>query len=100
MKDLTDEIALLDENALHEFRIDDVRLQGDRAEFLLTIIASQDNVVLSRWRVVCENCLGITVSRSDTPRVYRMKYGLMMIGKSSIKGRYFNASKVDHTTTP
>ncbi|MDD1828381.1 hypothetical protein LRP52_40080 [Photobacterium sp. ZSDE20] len=100
MKDLNDEIARLDKSMLHEFRIDDVSLKGDRADFLLTIIASQENNVLSTWRVVCENCLGVMINRCETPRDYRFKFGLLMIGKSSVKGAYFHATRVDdHTAT-
>ncbi len=98
MKDLNDEIARLDESVLHEFRIDDVSLKGDRAEFLLTIIASQENNVLSKWQVVCEDCLGIMINRCEIPRDYRFKFGLLMIGKSSVKGAYFHASKIDDHT--
>ena len=100
MKDLTDEIARLDKSMLHEFRIDDVSLKGDRADFLLTIIASQENNVLSKWRVVCEDCLGVMINRCEIPRDYRFKFGLLMIGKSSVKGACFHATRVDdHAAT-
>ncbi|ELB2861404.1 hypothetical protein QNE90_001007 [Vibrio alginolyticus] len=94
MKDLVAEIEQLDEEELYEFRIDNVNLQGVRAEFLLTIIASHENLVLSRWRVTCNECLNIVINRCEIPRDLRLKYNTLMIGKSGISGSNFSAIKL------
>lgn len=94
MRDLVAEIAELDKDELYEFRIDNVTLQELKAEFLLTIIASHENLVLSRWRVSCSQCLNIVIDRCEIPRDFRLKYGTLMIGKSRIKGSHFSAIKL------
>ncbi len=94
MRDLVAEIAQLDKNGLYEFRIDNVTLQELNVEFLLTIIASHENLALSRWRVTCSQCLCIVIDYCEIPRDFHLKYGTLMIGKSNIKGSHFSAIKL------
>lgn len=94
MRELVAEIAQLDRDGLYEFRIDNVSLQEFKAEFLLTIIASNENLVLSRWRVTCSQCQNIVIDRCEIPRDFCLKYGTLMIGKSGIKGSHFSAIKL------
>ncbi|AXY01571.1 hypothetical protein D1115_10850 [Vibrio alfacsensis] len=94
MRNLVAEIAQLDKDGLYEFLIDNVTLQELKAEFLLTIIASNENLVLSRWRVTCNQCLNIVIDRCEIPRDFLLKHGTLMIGKSVIKGSRFSAIKL------
>ncbi len=94
MKDLVAEIEQLDKGELYEFRIDNVTLKDFRAEFLLTIVASHKNLVLSRWRVTCSQCLNMVIDRSEVPRDFDLKYDILLLGKSAIKGSRFSATKL------
>ena len=94
MRNLVAEIAQLDKDGLYEFLIDNVTLQELKAEFLLTIIASNENLVLSRWRVTCNQCLNIVIDRCEIPRDFLLKHDTLMIGKSVIKGSRFSAIKL------
>lgn len=55
MRELVQELSLLDKNALHLFTVDNVRIQGNFAEFDLTIQTSSQN--LSQWLITCKHCL-------------------------------------------
>jgi hypothetical protein len=97
MRELTEYLDKeLDDDKLYEYRIDDLSMQGDRVEFLLTIILyGEDNLIpLSRWRIVCEYCCGIYIDRCDIHRDFRLRYGLLMIGRSSFKGTHFSCKRL------
>ncbi|MCG9705015.1 hypothetical protein [Photobacterium damselae] len=94
MKDLVAEVEQLDKGGLYEFQIDNVTLQDCRIEFLLTITNSNKNLVLSRWRVTCNQCQNIVIDRSEISRDFCLKYDTLMIGKSGIKGSHFSATKL------
>lgn len=86
----------LHDDALYEYRIDDLTMKGDRVEFMLTIILYGEHklIPLSRWRISCEYCCGVYIDRTDIHRSFRLKYGLLMIGKSSFKGSHFSCNRL------
>jgi hypothetical protein len=97
MKELTEYLSKeLDDDALYEYRIDDLTMKGDRVDFLLTIILyGEHNLIpLSQWRITCEYCCGLYIDRCDIHREFRSKYDLIIIGKSSIKGSHFSCKRL------
>jgi hypothetical protein len=71
-------------------------MKGDRVDFLLTIILyGEHNLIpLSQWRITCEYCSGVYIDRTDIHRDFRLKYGLLMVGKSSLKGSHFSSVRL------
>ncbi|TOK23579.1 hypothetical protein CGI22_13280 [Vibrio parahaemolyticus] len=85
MKEIIPELSLLNDNALYLFRVDNVRLQGDFAEFSLTIHTSSQ--LLSRWRITCRH-------RTNLAREVMIKYAIFIIGSTYFSGSNFDAMKL------
>ncbi|MQC31170.1 hypothetical protein FDE64_15380 [Vibrio parahaemolyticus] len=92
MEELIYELSLLNNSALYLFTVDNVRLQGDVAEFSLTIHTSPQ--LLSQWSITCRNCLKAHLDRTTLAREVTIKYDIFIVGSSYFSGSHFNASKI------
>ena len=86
----------LDDDALYEYRIDDLSMKGERVDFLLTIVLYDGHHLtpLSRWRITCKYCCGVYIDKCEIHRDFRLKYDLLMIGRSSFKGSHFSCVRL------
>lgn len=92
MEEFIHELSLLDNNALYLFTVDHVRLQGDLAEFTLTIQTSSQ--ILSRWSITCGHCLKAHIDQTNLAREVTIKYDILIVGSSYFSGSYFEAVKL------
>ncbi|MFH4799039.1 hypothetical protein [Vibrio alginolyticus] len=92
MEELIHELSLLDNNALHLFTVDNVKLHGDFAEFDLTIETSSE--LLSRWSITCRDCLKAHIDRTNLAREVTIKYDIFIVGSSYFAGSYFEVIKL------
>ncbi|KJR13920.1 hypothetical protein CGJ93_12045 [Vibrio parahaemolyticus] len=92
MEELIHELSLLDNNALHLFTIDNVRLQGDFAEFILTIQTSSQ--LLNRWSITCKHCLKVHIDHTNLAREVTIKYDIFIVGSSYLAGSHFEATRL------
>ncbi len=92
MRELVQELSLLEKNALHLFTIDNVRTQGNFAEFELTIQTSSQ--ILSRWLITCKHCLKAKIDHTNLAREVTIKYDIFIVGSSYFSGAYFDATRL------
>ncbi len=92
MEELIHELNLLDNNALHLFTVDNVRLQGDLAEFSLTIQTSSQ--LFSRWSIKCRHCLKVHIDNTNLAREVVIKYDIFIVGSSYFSGVLFEATRL------
>ncbi|OMP48837.1 hypothetical protein BBM19_17835 [Vibrio parahaemolyticus] len=93
MRELVQELSLLDKNALYLFTVDNVSLQRDFAEFDLTIQASSQQT-LSRWNITCKRCLKAHIDRTNLAREVTIKYDIFIVGSSYFAGSHFEATRL------
>ncbi len=93
MRELVQELSLLDKNALYLFTVDNVSLQRDFAEFDLTIQASSKQT-LSRWNITCKRCLKAHIDRTNLAREVTIKYDIFIVGSSYFSGAHFEANRL------
>ncbi|EGQ8007515.1 hypothetical protein QX216_09355 [Vibrio parahaemolyticus] len=93
MDELIYELSLLDNNALHFFTVDKVRLQGDFAEFELTIQTSSQQL-LSHWLISCKHYLKAHIDQTNLGGDVTIKYDIFIVGHSYFSGAYFDAIRL------
>lgn len=92
MMELVQELSVLDNDVLYLFTVNNVRLQGDFAEFDLTI--QTPSQLLSRWNITCGHCLKAYIDRTNLAREVTIKYDIFIVGNSYFSGSYFKATRL------
>lgn len=92
MDELIHELSLLDTDALYLFTVDNVRIQGNFAEFDLTIQTSSQ--ILSRWLITCKHCLKAKIDHTNLAREVTIKYDIFIVGSSYFSGSYFEDTRL------